>query len=265
MKNQVSTVGARTCDGMMRILFSFLLLTLLCGPLFSARGEMGYGFQVVNVSYPEVVVPSETFEIDVTIHYWIGPYFRDKIQLQIRIIDLNNDATILIQDFSYDQYNVSGEDVYTFSLTAPNDAMLWNLSIRAYLVASHYDLTHAENDWYEDIEVHVSNATPTTHSTTTSEKTTTRTSTTQTISTSKPTRTTGTAISPAQVLRQNTYTLIGITVIVLAILAILSLHRSRSRRPVSSKDQSMNIKYCLQCGSRLQADMRFCNKCGAKQ
>lgn len=153
----------------MKKVFYCLLPIWISGLILSASAEKGYGFQIVDVSYPQVVKPNEAFQIDVKIHYWIGPYYRDKIQLQVRIVDQDSEVTILIQNFPYDEYNVSGEDVYTFILAAPSYGTTWNLSVRAYLVASHYDLTHAETDWYKDIEVRVSYAT-TASSTSTSEK-----------------------------------------------------------------------------------------------
>ena len=104
------------------LIIIFVLLFSL--NVISAFAEKGYGFQVVDVTYPQTVSPNENLLISVTIHYWIGPYFRDKIQLQIRVYDYDKDATILIRNYPYEKYNVSGEDLYTLTLTSPGHSGL---------------------------------------------------------------------------------------------------------------------------------------------
>jgi len=230
----------------------------------SIFAEKGYGFQVVNVAYPQFVRPNETFQISVTIHYWIGPYFRDKVQLQMRVYDHGNDATVLIENHAYDEYNVSGEDVYALTLTAPNYNTSWRLSVRAYLVASHYDLSHAETDWYKDIEIQVSETviqtTTTTYSTieqaaSTSAETTYETTTGSTTVATSVTQT----VIPFSL--QNAYILAGIAAVAIGFLAI-ALVRIRRKNIAES---AVTVKYCIQCGIRLEAGERFCNRCGAKQ
>lgn len=194
--------------------------------MLSASAEKGYGFQILDVSYPQVVKPNEAFQIDVRIHYWIGPYYRDKIQLQVRIIDHDNEATVLIQNFPYNEYNVSGEDVYTFKLTAPSYSTTWRISVRAYLVASHYDLTHAETDWYKDIEIQVFDATTTSSSTT---ETSVETIETVTVTVVKSTTKIETNIMP-QYLNQDQSILMGVAIIGVILILLLISRRKKSQR-----------------------------------
>ncbi len=241
------------------IMFALLLLFNAT----SAFGEKGYGFQVVNVAHPQNVRPNESFLIDVTIHYWIGPYFREKIQLQIRVYDIDNGATILIQNYPYDEYDVSGENSYTFTITAPDHSGLWHLSVRAYLVATHYDLGHADADWYKDIEIQVSeNIIPTTATT---YSTVAQTSSTPDVtaywSTTESTAVQSSSTDIKSSLSvQNIYVLVAAVAVVAVILAVAI---SRSRRKDSAK--TLTNKYCVQCGVQLEGNAEFCNRCGTKQ
>jgi len=229
----------------------------------SAFGEKGYGFQVVNVTHPQNVRPNESFLIDVTIHYWIGPYFREKIQLQVRVYDIDNGATILIQNYPYDEYDVSGEDSYTLTITAPDHSDLWHLSVRAYLVATHYDLGHADTDWYKDIEIQVSETTIPTTATTYS--TIGQTSSTSAVTTYWSTTESTTIQSSSTDIKsslsvQNTYVLIAAVAVVIVFIAVAF---SRSRRKDSAKAPAS--RYCVQCGVQLEGNAQFCNRCGTKQ
>jgi zinc-ribbon domain len=247
----------------MKKLLLFIFVLLFSFNLTSALAEKGYGFQVVNVTYPQNVRPNENFLIYVTIHYWIGPYFRDKIQLQVRVHDIDKDATILIQNYPYEEYNVSGEDFYTLTLTAPGHIGLWHLSVRAYLVATHYDLSHAETDWYKDVEIQVSETAISTTATTYS--TIGETSSTSTeITYESTTQFTTIQSSLTDIVSlpsvMNTYVLVASVAVAAVVLAIVF---SRSRRKDSARTPIG--KYCVQCGIQLEGNAKFCNRCGTRQ
>ena len=90
----------------MRTISISLSLLFLCFSIFPIYAERGYVFHVLDVTHPEVVKPNEEFNIDVKIGYWIGPYYRNRIQLQIRVFDYNNDQIILIKNFEYNQFMI---------------------------------------------------------------------------------------------------------------------------------------------------------------
>lgn len=255
--------GFRECVDLMKKPLIIMFAVLFLFNATSAFAEKGYGFQVANVAHPQNVRPNESFLMEVTIHYWIGPYFREKIQLQVRVYDIDNGATILIQNYPYEEYDVSGEDSYTFTITAPDHSGLWHLSVRAYLVATHYDLGHADTDWYKDIEIQVSETTiPTTATTySTVAQTSSTPDTTAYWSTTESTAIQSSLTDIKSSLSvQNTYVLVAAVAVVTVVLAVAI---SRSRRKDSA--ETLTSKYCVQCGMRLEGNAEFCNRCKTRQ
>jgi len=167
--------------------------------------------------------------------------------------------------------------VFTVSIvnkaTAPTSLGTWVLQVNAYLIASiNGGIVASAHQLFSVVVVQY---TPTT--TTTSEQMTTNSTTTiilmpvnstsQMISTSETSYTTSSLSAVAENTNQTSSTLIGVAAILVILAAIVIVMLSRRKRTTQKPQpqQSTNMKFCGQCGTKLAADDEFCSQCGTKQ
>jgi hypothetical protein len=167
--------------------------------------------------------------------------------------------------------------VFTVSVTnkatAPTTLGTWVLQVNAYVIASINGAVVASSHLLFSVVV-----VPYTPPTTTTEQVTTNSTTTlsmmlinSTVQMTSNSETSLAASSSSAAAPENTNqnsSAIALATIVMVLAAIFIIMLSRRKRVTSQKPQPqplVNVKYCVHCGTKLEAGDEFCGHCGIKQ
>jgi len=160
----------------------------------------------------------------------------------------------------------------TNKATAPITLGTWVLQVNAYFIASlNGGVVASAHQLFSVVVVPYSPPTTTTTEQMTTNSTTTLSlmpinSTNQTTSIGETSFATSTSPAASETTGQNssTFAIVAASLVILAVIAIVMFSK-RKRTTTQKPQQSANVKYCVQCGTKLGASDEFCGHCGTKQ
>ena len=192
--------------------------------------------------------------------------------VRVDLVDVHSSQVVSSIVFPYAPISAVFTVTITNRATAPTVLGAWVLQVNAYLIASLNGVVVASSHLLFNVVVvpYTPPSTTTTEQMTTNSTTTLSmmpaNSTTQMTSSETSLTSSSPLASPESANLNTTLVSVAVIIVIVAVFVIILLSRRKGATIQKTQPQQQpNVKYCVNCGTKLMANDEFCGHCGAKQ